>query len=69
MTGNGYKRTLWRRALNFRFTPDSRHSNRHFRFRIVFVCFWGATSTGRCNTSVKSFRRRFERKRFAWPLV
>ncbi len=34
----GYKRTLWGRALNFRFTPESRHSNRHFRFRIVFVC-------------------------------
>ncbi len=41
MSASGYKRTLWGRALNFRFTPDNRHSNRHFRFRIVFVCFWG----------------------------
>ncbi len=41
MSACGYKRTLWGRALNFRSTLNSRHSNRHFRFRIVFVCFWG----------------------------
>jgi len=28
-----------------------------------------AASTGRCNTSVESFCRRFELQCFAWPLV
>ena len=53
MTAYGYKRTLWGRALNFRFTTDSRHSNRHFRFPIVFVCFWG-TSGRMAGLSVES---------------
>ena len=29
----------------------------------------GAISTGRCNTSVKSFCRSFEPQRFTWPFV
>ncbi len=29
----------------------------------------GAASTGRCNTCVKSFRRRFKFQRLTWPLV
>ena len=28
-----------------------------------------ATSTGRCNTCVKSFRRRFKLQRLTWPFV
>ena len=33
------------------------------------VRFRGATSTGRCNTSVKSFRRRFKLQRLTWSFV
>ena len=34
-----------------------------------YVRFRRAASTGRRNTRVKSFRRRFKLKRFAWPFV
>ena len=35
----------------------------------TYVCFWGVISTGRCNTSVKSFGWGFKPQRLAWPFV
>jgi hypothetical protein len=43
MSASGYKRTLWDRASNVRFTPESGHSDRQERFglkkRTLNVCF------------------------------
>ncbi len=38
MSAFGYKRTLWDRASNVRFTPNSRHQKLGVRFQPNYVC-------------------------------